>query len=94
MSLSFYISLLLPFVTPIIIIRAFVIYPLTHAQLPLYYFYGVALMTFIVGIYYTIYSGDRRWLSALLLSTFYSIVFFWQLPYAILTIKDTSWGTR
>lgn len=94
MSISFYLGLILPLIAPYIVLRAFVYYPLVNARLPYYYFLGVIIMTLIFGLYYMIYGQDRHWLKASFFSMMFSIVFFWQLPYAILTIRDSSWGTR
>ena len=93
-SFSFYLSLVLPLIAPFIVLKALLWYPLTYHRLPLYYFIGVLLMSVIYGLYYRIYSNDRYWIRAVISSSFFSIVLSWQLLYAIITIRDSRWGTR
>lgn len=94
MSISFYLMVALTLLAPIVVIRALVVYPIFQGRFPFYYLFGILVMSLIYGLYYTIYSGDRKWIWGMLAIIGYSIGFFWQLPYAILTIKDSSWGTR
>jgi hyaluronan synthase len=94
MSVSFYLALILPLAAPFIVLKALVWYPATYHRFPTYYFFGVLLMCVIYGLYYRIYSNDRRWLLSVVASAVYSIALSWQLVYAIATIRDTRWGTR
>lgn len=94
MSSSFYLSLLLPLLAPIVIAKALVVYPITQFKIPYYYFFGVFIMAIIYGLYYHIYTGDRKWVKAVVLSSFVSILMAVQLFWAILTIRDAKWGTR
>jgi hyaluronan synthase len=94
MSSSFYLGFLLPLLGPIVVIRAMVWYPITHHSFPLYYITGLILMSLIFGIYYHIKSDDKYWKYGTFFSLFYTLVLMWQLPYAILTIRDSRWGTR
>jgi hyaluronan synthase len=94
MSASFYLGFLLPLLGPVVILRAALWYPISHQSFPLYYLMGLSLMSLIFGIYYYIHSQDKMWKYATLFSLFYSLILVWQLPYAILTIRDSRWGTR
>lgn len=94
MSTSFYLGVILPLLAPLIVARALVWYPFTTNKLPLYYLFGLFLMGVIYGLYYYIYTSDRKWIYGVLFATFYTLVLIWQLPYAILNIRDARWGTR
>jgi hyaluronan synthase len=93
-SISFYIAFILPLVAPFIVLKALVWYPATYDRIPVYYLLGVLIMSVIYGFYYRIYSRDRKWIKAVIFSSFISIILSWQLIYAIATIRDTRWGTR
>jgi hyaluronan synthase len=94
MSVSFYLALILPLATPFVVLKALVWYPVSTGRLPFYYIDGVILMCVIYGLYYRVYSNDRKWLVAIAGSAAYSIAMSWQLVYAIATIRDSRWGTR
>jgi hyaluronan synthase len=94
MSISFYLGFLLPLVAPIIVVRALIWYPIVTHRVPWFYIIGVGIMSVIYGLYYYIYTKDKKWVYGVVFAVFYGIIFIWQLPYAILTIRDTRWGTR
>ncbi len=94
MSLSFYLGFILPLLAPFVLIRTLIWHPVNSGIVPLYYFSGLLLMTLIYGLYYYRYTGDNRWLSGSVSTAFYSLILAWQLPYAILKIRDSRWGTR
>lgn len=94
MSLSFYIGFLLPLMAPIIVARVVFWYPLATGHLPWFYIFGLLLMSSIYGLYYYIYTNDKNWVYGVSFATFYTLVLVWQLPYAIMNLRDSSWGTR
>jgi hyaluronan synthase len=94
MVFIFYIGMVLTFLTPLIIFRALVWYPLVMKTLPWSYFFGLFLMSGVFSLYYRVYTGDRRWFYGFLYSFFYSLVLNWQMFYALATLRDTKWGTR
>ena len=94
MSISFYIGVILPLLAPIIVVRALIWYPYTTGNIPYFYLFGLLLMALIYGLYYYIYMRDRRWVYGVVFATIYTIILIWQLPYAILNIRDARWGTR
>lgn len=94
MSLSFYLGFILPILAPVVLLRAVVWYPIVHHEIPYFYIFGFLIMSALYGIYYTIYTRDRNWHYGVLFSLFYVSILIWQLPYAILTIRDSRWGTR
>lgn len=94
MSLSFYLGVLLPILAPIIVIRALVWYPYMTERAPYYYLLGLLLMAVIYGLYYYIYTRDKKWMYGVMFAVFYTMVLIWQLPWAILNLRDSRWGTR
>lgn len=94
-SISFYLGFILPILAPIIVARALVWYPYsTHGQLPVYYLFGLLIVSVMYGIYYNAYTRDNKWFYGAIFTLFYTLVLIWQLPYAFLTIRDSRWGTR
>jgi hyaluronan synthase len=94
MSTSFYMGIILTFFAPIAVLRAVLWYPYTTGEFPIFYIMGLMLMAAIYGIYYNIFMRDRYWVYGIVFALFYTLVLIWQLPYAILTIRDSRWGTR
>lgn len=94
MSLSFYVGVILTFLAPIIVLRIIVWYPFVTGNFPYFYILGLMLMATVYGLYYNIYLRDRNWIYGVVFALFYTFVLIWQLPYAILTIRDSRWGTR
>lgn len=94
MSISFYLGFLLPLFAPLIVLRAIFWYPLASGMLPIYYISGLLLMSIIYGLYYYRHTGDRNWLYGTMCTTLFTLVMFWQLPYALIKIRDSKWGTR
>lgn len=94
MNISFYVGVILPLLAPVIVVRALVWYPLATHKTPFYYLFGLALMAVVYGLYYRIHIKDNRWLYGVLFATFYTLILIWQLPWAIINLRDARWGTR
>ena len=94
MSISFYVSIILPLLAPLVVIRALLWYPWVTHELPWFYLFGLTLMAFVYGLYYYLHKRDNRWIYGTLFASFYTLVLIWQLPWAILNIRDSRWGTR
>ena len=94
MAVSFFLGLILPLMAPIIVLRALVWLPVADNIMPWFYLFGILLMAFIYGLYYHIYKKDGLWIYGIMFVFFYVTVLIWQLPYAILTIRNAKWGTR
>ncbi len=92
--LSFALGVILPLMSPIIVIRVFLWLPTVYGIWPFVYILGLIYMSFIYGMYYRIFRRDNIWVYGMLFTWFYTLVLIWQLPYAILTLRDSSWGTR
>jgi hyaluronan synthase len=55
---------------------------------------GLFLMLFLHGFYYRIEVGRRSWFLAVVSFWFYTVILMWQLPWALVRMADTRWGTR
>lgn len=94
MIFLFYTGMLLTFLTPLIVFRALVWYPIVYQTIPISYLIGLFLMSGVFSVYYNLHTGDKKWYYGLFYSFFYSLFLSWQMFYAIPTLKDQKWGTR
>jgi hyaluronan synthase len=94
MAMSFYSELLLTLISPFILIRAMIWDPATNHYFPLFYLVGFLLASFLYGFYYYIKTGSRSWVCGMLAAWFYALVMVWQMPHALLSLRDAKWGTR
>ena len=94
MSIFFYLGFILPLLAPVVLIRAFIWYPWTTGLLPWFYIFGLLLMAFIHGLYYYAHTKNGRWIYGTMFTIFYTIILIWQLPWAIINLRDSKWGTR
>ncbi|HEX8946660.1 MAG TPA: glycosyltransferase [Candidatus Paceibacterota bacterium] len=90
----FYLYFLLAFVAPLVFIYAVIVNPILFGVIPFVYFGGLFLMLLLHGTYYRIYVDEPNWIYAVFGFWLYSIILMWQLPWAVVTVTDTSWGTR
>lgn len=93
-ALSFYSYMFLAFASPIVFFRAMLWHPIMDGILPVVYLTGLFLMLLLHGLYYRIHAGRRAWFLAITSFWINSIILIWQLPWAIITIRDSRWGTR
>lgn len=93
-ALSFYTNLLIPVFGPFIV--GYVLYYslVVHGALPLVYFGGLTAMSILFGSFYYIRTESKYWWYVVLFTWLYSVVLIWQMPYALLKLRDTKWGTR
>lgn len=94
MSIAFYLGVILPLLAPIIVVRALIWYPYATGKAPWFYLMGLVLMSIVYGLYYYIHTRDKKWVYGVVFAAFYTIVLIWQLPWAILNLRDSNWGTR
>jgi hyaluronan synthase len=94
-SLSFYSYIFLSFAGPIVFLRAVFYVPIFKTQtLPLAYLLGLLTMLLLHGIYYHRHVKKSAWFLPAITFWFYTVMLMWQLPYALVTMKDIRWGTR
>lgn len=91
---SFYIYAFLTLASPIVFVRAMIWHPIETGVLPVLYLFGVFIMLFLHGIYYRLQIGKRAWFLALAAFWLNAILLLWQLPWALVTIRNPKWGTR
>ncbi|MCP2622824.1 glycosyltransferase family 2 protein [Mycolicibacterium smegmatis] len=94
MVVMFALSIVLPFIAPQVVMRAFVVQPHFISQLPFWYFGGVAAIAVIYGLFYRLHRPVKRWYQGIFFTMFYTIILVLQMPYAMVTIRDSKWGTR
>ena len=93
-AVYYYLGVLLPFLAPQVLFHALVISPYFSSAPPVWYLGGVAVVGLFYGLYYRLRTRKKRWYQGILFSVFYTALLAWQLPYAVLTIRDSKWGTR
>lgn len=94
MSVSFYLSILLPLLAPQVVLRALVIQPFYLHAWPYWYLGGVLAMALLYGLYFRLHRREQLWVYGVFFALFYTGVLVWQLPWAIATLRDSRWGTR
>ncbi len=93
-ALFFYAYVFLAMVAPIVFFRAVFWHPYLYQVLPVAYLAGLFLMLLLHGIYYRVEVGDKHWFTAVISFWFHTVILIWQLPWAMVTISDSRWGTR
>jgi hyaluronan synthase len=96
-SLWAYLGIILPLLAPIVAVRAIIWLPLVGgAGAPLIYLIGIYSMALVYGLYYGLKHGryDTLWIFGVMFVFFYIAFLLWQTYYAILTSRNSSWGTR
>lgn len=93
-AISFYSYVFLAFASPIVFFRAMLWHPITVQELPIIYLFGLFLMLLLHGLFYRLAVGPRKWFLAICNFWFNTVILMWQLPWALVTIKDSRWGTR
>ncbi len=93
-ALSFYTYAFLAFASPFVFVRAMLWHPYVSHEFPYVYLIGLLLMLCLHGIFYRISVGKRSWVLAIITFWFNTVILMWQLPWALVTIADTRWGTR
>jgi len=84
-----------PFLAPLIIVRVLFLYTVVNRGTSLKYIVGITVFATCIGLFYRIHNPTgRRWWRGALFSSFLALVTFWQLPYALATLRDSRWGTR
>ena len=94
MCISYWIGVILTLLAPVVVIRTMIWIPIDTKNFPFFYIFGLLLMAAIYGMYYHAYRKNRNWIYGVAFSLFYTLILVWQLPYAIITMRDARWGTR
>jgi hyaluronan synthase len=92
-----YLGILLPLISPLIAMRTLAWHPfVTGGPAPFVYLIGIYSMALVYGLYYGVRHGryDTLWVFGVLFVFFYIVFMLWQTYYAILTSRNSNWGTR
>jgi hyaluronan synthase len=92
--ISFYSYVFLALTSPIVFFRAMAWHPIVEQEWPIVYLLGLLLMLLLHGLYYRIKVGSKAWVLAIISFWFNTVILMWQLPWAVITIRDSRWGTR
>ena len=96
-SVWVYLGIILPLVAPLVALRALAWQPFVAGMsAPVVYLIGLYAMALVYGLYYGLRHGryDTLWVFGVLFVFFYLAFLLWQTWYAILTSRNSSWGTR
>jgi hyaluronan synthase len=94
MAILFYLGVLLPLVSPLIVFGNFIYKPIVAGILPMYYVMGFGLISLLYSLYYALRRPNTKWPYGLMFCLVYMAVLAWQTYYAILTSHKNHWGTR
>ena len=94
-SFAFYTNFSFPIVGPIL--AGSVLYSSISTQNPLLFvifMLGFMLLGLVYALFVKIYYGLENWYCMPLVSLMFVSIFIWQMPWALLTLRKTHWGTR
>jgi len=94
-SFAFYTNFTFPIVGPIL--AGIVLYKSIITNNPLLFLIfisGFIILGLIFSLFTRIYLGEEDWIYMPFVSILFIFVFMWQMPWALLTLKKTHWGTR
>lgn len=94
MALSFYMGLIIPIASPIIVIFNLVYIPIVHRVFPFTFMLGITLMALMMSMTQMFLRKSSTWSFGLFFVLYYEVVLLWQMPIAWLTFWKTTWGTR
>ena len=94
MALSFYSNAFLTLFSFVIVLRVFFVLPALDASLPWFYLIGLALVALVYLAYCNKHGIYQGWMFPIIWSVLYAVILVWQIPIALLTLRDTRWLTR
>lgn len=94
MAISFYMGLLVPILSPIIVIYNLLYIPLTHRVFPLTFILGIMMMALLMSFAQLLLRRSSTWLYGVWFCLYYEAVLLWQMPVAWVTFWKSTWGTR
>jgi hyaluronan synthase len=92
-AITTYFSIFFPWVAPLVVIHAVVWRAVSFGD-PWMYLIGVYVMALLYSLYYAFSRKSPLWYHGLTFVAIYMAMLVWQTYYAVLTIRDTRWGTR
>lgn len=94
MSLSFYMGLLVPIATPIIVLYNLIYIPIMHRVFPLAFIVGMMMMALLMSMAQLFLRRSTTWIFGAWFCLYYEAVLLWQMPVAWFTFWKSTWGTR
>jgi hyaluronan synthase len=91
---SYYASILLTLLSPLMILRALVYLPLAESVNCLPYLIGLFLVYSFLCLFYCYHTQSKNWYYGLAFACLYVSFLCFQNYYAILTVRQNHWGTR
>lgn len=93
-ALNFYIGLLVPILSPVVVAFNLIYVPLSQHIFPTTFFVGLILMSMMMSFTQLFYRKSSTWYYGFLFCLYYEAVLLWQMPIAWLTFWKSTWGTR
>jgi hyaluronan synthase len=94
MAVSFYMGVLLPLASPLIVFSNSIYKGIYLGVFPVYYIMGFGLISMLYSLYYAVRRPNTKWPYGLMFCLVYMAVLAWQTYYAIFTSHKNHWGTR
>ncbi|HZP71922.1 MAG TPA: glycosyltransferase [Gaiellaceae bacterium] len=88
-----YAGVLFPWVAPAVLVHSLYFRALGNGS-PLFYLMGAYVMAVLYSLYYAVVRKSPLWWHGVTFVAIYMAFLVWQTYYALLTIRNTSWGTR
>ena len=88
-----YMSVIFPWVAPIVVFHALYWRSLGQGD-PWFYIVGAYVMALLYSLYYAVSRRSPIWYHGITFIVIYMGVLVWQTYYAVLTLRNTKWGTR
>ena len=88
-----YMGVLFPWVAPVVMVHSLYFRALGTGS-PLFYLMGAYVMAVLYSLYYAVVRRSPLWWHGVTFVAIYMAFLVWQTYYALLTIRNTAWGTR
>ena len=93
-SFGVYASVVFQLLGPVVALHSLVVRPLTGGGSPWLYLIGLQVVATLYGLLYAAVRRSPHWWGGIAYAFAYSAVISWQVYWAMLTQRNTSWGTR
>ena len=94
MAIFFYVGLIVPILSPIVVVYNMLYVPIVYMVFPLTFIIGFFLMAFLMSFAQMLFRKSSIWLYGVVFCVYYLCVLLWQMPVAWVTFWKSTWGTR
>ncbi len=94
-SLAFYINFSFPIIGPILV--ALVLIHSINTKNPMIFIifiFGFILLGLVFSLFVKVHNNSKYWMYMPIFSLLFVSCFIWQMPWALITLRQTHWGTR